>query len=157
MDDAYSNDVAFTSKRDWWISASLWLGVLVMAAAVIPAALASGNLGGIALIGGFAVAVAAFMIWILYGTKYTFSGDSLVIQAGPFRWTVKVAAIRGAEPTNNPLSSPACSLDRLRIDYEGSRFGIMVSPLDKAGFLKELAGRNPSLAIENGRAVLRAT
>jgi hypothetical protein len=48
--------------------------------------------------------------------------------------------IRTVTPTRNPLSSPALSLDRLRIDYGRGR-RIMVSPRDPGAFLRELRRR----------------
>jgi hypothetical protein len=41
------------------------------------------------------------------------------------------------EETRNPLSSPALSLDRLKITY-GNGKRIMISPADKIGFLKAI-------------------
>jgi hypothetical protein len=43
-------------------------------------------------------------------------------------------------PTRNPLSSPALSLDRLRIEYGQGR-AIMISPADKGPFLRALEER----------------
>jgi hypothetical protein len=45
-----------------------------------------------------------------------------------------VLDITAITPTSNPLSSPALSLDRLRIDYGKGR-SVMISPRDKQGFL----------------------
>ena len=61
-----------------------------------------------------------------------------------------LAAIDAVEPARNPLSSPACSLDRLRIEYGAKR--IMISPLDKAGFLRALAARAPQLEVSGDSA-----
>jgi hypothetical protein len=44
------------------------------------------------------------------------------------------------EPTHNPASSPALSLDRLVIYYNGGKV-LMVSPADKQGFMNELKTR----------------
>ena len=49
-----------------------------------------------------------------------------------------VADIIDVTETRNPLSSPALSLDRLRIRY-GADKHIMVSPDDKTGFLDAIA------------------
>jgi hypothetical protein len=58
-------------------------------------------------------------------------------------------------PTRNPLSSPALSLDRLHIRYGGSRMGIMISPVNKAVFLQDLAARVDGLEFESDRVVHR--
>jgi hypothetical protein len=63
--------------------------------------------------------------------------DVLIVQSGPFKWKVPVAEITGITPTRNPLSSPALSLDRLRINY-GDGNSLMVSPEDKEKFIADL-------------------
>ena len=83
---------------------------------------------------------AAIPVWIVLSTSYTLSVTQLRVRCGPFRWTIPLAEIRDVRPTRNPLSSPAPSLDRLRIDY-GERRSVMISPRDKEGFLRELAAR----------------
>jgi hypothetical protein len=87
------------------------------------------------------------VLWILYGTYYTLTARDLIIRSGPFRWTIPFHFITKVFPTTNPLSSPACSLDRLHIGRQGSRFGIMISPLDKPRFLRDLQTRMPSLQL----------
>ena len=79
--------------------------------------------------------------WILTTTHYTLDDDTLVIRSGPFRWRVPVAEMRAVTETSNPLSSPALSLDRLRIEYENGR-SVMISPEDKEGFLRDLRSRS---------------
>ena len=83
-----------------------------------------------------ALAIVALIGSMLVGTHYTVSGNTLLVACGPFRWKVPIDAIRSVEATRNPLSSPALSLDRLLIHYGNRR--IMVSPSDKAGFLKAI-------------------
>jgi hypothetical protein len=53
-----------------------------------------------------------------------------------------LTSVRHAEADAlDPLSSPACSLDRLLLRYGSRR--IMISPADKIGFLAELQLRCP--------------
>lgn len=42
-------------------------------------------------------------------------------------------------PTRGPLSSPALSLDRLRIEY-GKRGVVLISPREKEAFVRALEG-----------------
>jgi hypothetical protein len=86
------------------------------------------------------LAIVALIGSMLVGTHYTVAGDTLRVACGPFRWKVPIDAIQSVEATRSPLSSPALSLDRLRIHYGKRR--IMVSPSDKAGFLKAI-GQDP--------------
>ncbi len=84
---------------------------------------------------------AILPLWLLLDTHYLLDTNTLLIRSGPFRWAIPVADIKSIRPTNNPLSSPALSLDRLRIDY-GKGKTIMISPRDKAAFLEELSEKH---------------
>ena len=77
------------------------------------------------------------MFWLMLGTHYTVDRGTIRIVSGPFRWKVPIDEITSVSATRNPLSSPALSLDRLSIRY-GKRRRIMISPADKAGFLKAI-------------------
>jgi len=50
---------------------------------------------------------------------------------------VPIGEITSIPPTQSPLSSPACSLGRLRIEYGRSR-SILISPKNREDFLREL-------------------
>ncbi len=63
---------------------------------------------------------------------------------------LRVGGLEHAASSGNPLGSPACSLDRLRIEYGKKR--IMISPPDKPGFLRALAQRAPQLELLGERA-----
>jgi len=110
--------LVFPSKVDTWL-------VVVLAAAI--------------LIG------AALPAWLLMATHYTLEDTELRVRSGPFRWSVPIREITAITPTRNPLSSPALSLDRLRIDYGRGR-SLMISPADKDGFLRELERRRKTAA-----------
>lgn len=79
----------------------------------------------------------ALPLWLLVSTRYTLDAHLLIVRCGPFKWRIPIADITGISPTANPLSSPALSLDRLRIDYDRSR-QLMISPRDKAQFLQDI-------------------
>ena len=127
----------FVSKRDPWLVAVLWSASLVDLG--LAAWLWLGLDGAPAFVAPLLLAAGLFQLHVLYATDYTLEGDAVRIRASLFRWRIPLAAIDAVEPTRNPLSSPACSLDRLLIRYGEKR--IMISPLDKAGFLRALAAR----------------
>ena len=132
----------YPSKRDWWLTAIIWVGAAIMLAPALAFRWEARTVPGPLLLSlALPWAGTAFVLWVLYGTSYEFSGEQLVIRCGPFRFRVPLAEIDSVEPTSNPLSSPACSLDRLLLRY-GSR-QIMISPADKIGFLAELQLRCP--------------
>lgn len=126
----------FKSKIDRWLL-FLLIAVMVFEIVVmgIAATQAADPLEATFLVIA-ALAIVALIGSMLIGTHYTVDGNTLRVACGPFRWKVPLDAIESVEPTRNPLSSPALSLDRLRIRYGKRR--IMVSPADKAGFMKAI-------------------
>ena len=64
----------------------------------------------------------------------------LLVRSGPFRWRVPLGQIHSVTPTRNPLSSPALSLDRLRIEYGDGKW-ILISPRERERFLEALEAR----------------
>lgn len=81
------------------------------------------------------IVVTLLLFTIFKSTYYVIAGDTLRIVSGPFKWNIPVADIVGVTPSRNPLSSPALSMDRLKISY-GKRKFVLVSPEDKAGFIR---------------------
>jgi hypothetical protein len=129
----------YSSKIDRWLIVVIALSVATSTGAVLAVSLKGGVpaavLAGIALL--VLVAGIGLPLWMLLGTRYEITPERLLVRCGPFRWTVPLREIRAVTPTRNPLSSPALSLDRLRIDY-GRGSSVMISPRDKARFLADL-------------------
>ena len=83
-------------------------------------------------------AVLAFPLWTLVGTWYALDSNALYVRSGPFRWTISLREIHSVTAARDYMrSSPALSLDRLRIEY-GSGRSIMISPRDKEAFMRDL-------------------
>ncbi|MGD8700555.1 MAG: PH domain-containing protein [Gemmatimonadales bacterium] len=142
-----ASSVVYPSKRDWWLVLLLWAAAIGMGAAAVGLWVDPAPLGLRAGLTPVLAVVAVLTLWILYSTRYSFERDRLVVRSGPFRWRVDLDSIVEVVPTRNPLSSPACSLDRLRIRYGSSRMGIMISPENKAAFLRDLVARVPGLEL----------
>ena len=129
-------ETVFRSKVD------LWLVVVIVA---VPIMLLDYILDGLNIPDKFAelsalaivIAVLGLLSWLYFSTRYTISGDFLLVKAGPFSWVIPIEDIVSVEPTRNPSSGPALSLDRLLIRY-GHSAELIISPKDKAGFMKEL-------------------
>ncbi|MCU0706793.1 MAG: PH domain-containing protein [Pirellula sp.] len=140
----------YSSKIDWWILGILLLVPMVGLAIIVMAI--SDGVWPAAWIGG---GVLAFVV-CLYGLcvfpmRYGVNETALEIRCGVFRWCVPLANIREVIPTNNPLSSPALSLDRLWIQYGPKWFqAVMISPKDKSQFITDLASRIPLDRTEQG-------
>ncbi|KUG08601.1 PH domain-containing protein [Solirubrum puertoriconensis] len=129
----------FPAKVSWWLFGPIL--ALIVGSAVA-------NLLYGALMGALVcLAVAAFVAYVVLYTRYELTDKAtLHIQSGPFTWQVPVQQITRIVPTNNPLSSPAPSLDRLKISY--NQFGqVMISPRDKAEFIAALQQINPSIQL----------
>lgn len=127
----------FHSKIDRWILVLLIVVIVVQVIAVGGAALQAGDpLATTGLIMTM-IAIIGLMVWLLVGTHYTVDGNTLRIVSGPFRWKIAIDTITTVEATKSPISSPALSLDRIRLRYGNNR-SIMISPADKTGFLRAI-------------------
>lgn len=93
------------------------------------------------------IAVAGFIAYMFISTFYIIDGNDLIIKCGFMaNTTIKIDKIKKIMETNNPLSSPANSLDRIAIYYNNSGF-IMISPKDKINFIDQLTAINPKIEI----------
>lgn len=129
----------YTSKIDTWLALVLISAMMAcLVAVVVPLRLGQTAAAAIAL-PGFIVG-AGLPLWLMMSTSYTLSDTTLFIKSGPFKWTVPVEDISRVTPTSDPLSSPALSLDRLRIEY-GPNKSVMISPKLKNEFLQDLEKR----------------
>lgn len=128
--------MVFRSKVDAWL-------FLVLALAAGAALFASGaalqQASGMGLLVPVAiVAIGAVLpIWILASTRYLVESRTLHVMSGPFTWHIPVSSISSIKPTRSPLSGPALSLKRLRVEY-GSGKTILVSPADQQAFLRAI-------------------
>lgn len=126
----------YRSKIDAWMLGVLLMGMAVAAFGVshLPPAMPP-------LARGFAHAVAVIAIglplWVLLSTRYVLGPQTLSVRSGPFSWNIPLAGISAVAPSSSTLSSPALSMDRLRIDY-GAGKSLLISPRDKARFMREL-------------------
>lgn len=92
------------------------------------------------------VLVAAFITYLFVTTYYVIEGDKLIVRCGFITNIVKIDQIKKIAETNNPLSAPAASLDRLVIHYHKSNT-VMISPKDKKGLIRELVNLNPKIEV----------
>ena len=136
MTDADPGASIHASKVDAWLVVVTALTSAASAAAAV-VMIREGGVPAVVMVPVTLLLGAGLPLWILLGTRYELTPGRLLIRCGPFRWTVPLKEIRAVEPTRNPLSSPALSLDRLRIDY-GRGSSVMISPRDQARFLADL-------------------
>ena len=147
-----SQNLYFLSKRDEWIETLILLGILVsLAGGIVPLVVAGASWTEMILVGILLLGMDSLMLWVLYGTGYTIKPDRLLIRCGPMSIDVRLDSIEVIFPTRSPWSSPACSLDRLRIVYGLSQQSIMISPEDKSGFLSAIVQQCPTLVVLHDR------
>jgi hypothetical protein len=136
----------FPSKVDRWLAAWILLaGVGAPAAAVVQLA-RGGRWVELALALAIVAGAALFVRAIAWPIAYELREADLEIRFGWVKVRVPYARILDVQPSRNPISSPAWSLDRLRIGYRkanGRQTFVLISPVDKERFLSELKGRLP--------------
>lgn len=104
--------------------------------------------GGLMFLIGLTTGV--FILWLIYPLYYQITADVLLIRCGPLRWNIPLIAITEIQPTHNPLSAPALSLDRLLIRYreKGQSTFVLISPKDRDAFLDEIARVTPNIVVD---------
>ncbi|HEY2773132.1 MAG TPA: PH domain-containing protein [Candidatus Binatia bacterium] len=135
-------DSVHTSKIDSWLIGVFAVSGLMAGGACLPVLRTESWPALVVVLVTLAFALG-LPSWLIVSTRYTLTDEELRIRSGPFRWTIALRSIRRVTPTRNPLSSPALSLDRLRIDYDGR--SIMISPLYRGRFVDELKERGVRL------------
>ena len=129
-------DPVFRSKVDLWLVAVVVVIPVLLLEYMLEGA-GIDDLGADLISIAIVVVVLAFFTWLYFTTRYTITPQALLVKAGLFSWIVPLRDITSIEPTHNPASSPALSLDRLLIRYrDGGE--LMVSPADKAGFIAQI-------------------
>jgi hypothetical protein len=134
-----SMEQVYTSKIDTWLALVL-VGAVAACLIAFVFALRTGSTTAVVATLPALIIGAGLPIWLMTSTAYTLSSTTLLVKSGPFKWQVPIEQIASITPTSNPLSSPALSLDRLRIDY-GRGQSIMISPKDKDQFIQDLEAR----------------
>ena len=131
----------YRSKVDWWLVPLLSLPP-VAAIVVFVKLILAGNRSELPWGIGGVLFVLGIYFGLVIPMKYGVGDTFLVVRFGVCRRRVPLADILEVRPTHNPLSSPALSLDRLRIQFGPSFFNaVMISPADRDRFLDDLAER----------------
>ena len=98
---------------------------------------------------GFIIAIIpTIFIWDMFkSTFYIITEEELIIRCGIFyKLVIKITDIRKISESNDLLSSPALSIDRLEILY--NRFDtILISPKKKYEFLQSIETLKPDIEI----------
>ncbi|HEV7893415.1 MAG TPA: PH domain-containing protein [Pyrinomonadaceae bacterium] len=146
--------MVYRSKKDLWLFGLVWGAVLApLAVGLFNVLAGNAEVGWTLLRTG--VVIAAAVLLTTFPLNYEIGSGELVARSGLMRWRVPLNAIQEVSPSRNPASSPAWSLDRLRVEYVkgGSARTLYVSPEDKAAFLFDLTDATPGLELRGDRAV----
>jgi hypothetical protein len=133
------NASVYRSKLDSWL-------LLIFAGAGLVGCYAAWRVahmpGFAGLLFGLVVLSLAVVLpaWTVRSTHYTLTDDALLVRSGLLSWCIKLHDITQILPTRAARSSPALSLDRLRIEYDRGR-SLMISPLEQAKFLRDFSAR----------------
>ena len=124
---------SYNSKIDTWLAVVLIFAAFIPVFLVLPIGLLTHKYTILPV----SILPMALMSLLVFPLKYEIGQRELRIRSGFIRYQVPFTEIREVTPTRSPISSPALSLDRLRIQY--GRRAIMISPDDKYAFLEDLA------------------
>jgi membrane protein YdbS with pleckstrin-like domain len=99
--------------------------------------------------------IAAVMLLLIFWishlfltTIYTIQGTELEVKSGfLFRKKILISEVQKIIETNNPLSSPAASLDRLEIRKSPWDY-VLISPKQKEEFIQSMLEINPSIEVK---------
>ena len=127
----------FPSKVDRWLV--IFIGAMLVLELFVVIYMIRAGAGPLIVTFVLMVTVGFFLFvgLTLSRTYYVIDQRLLRITCGVFFWSIPLKDIHSVEPSRSPLSSPALSLDRLRVRY-GNGKSILVSPADKVRFVKAL-------------------
>lgn len=92
--------------------------------------------------------VLLFMVHMFLTTNYTIDNEMLIVKCGFFfSKTIPIHEITKISETNNPISSPAISLDRIEIRC-GKFDSVIISPKQKVEFINHLKSINPNIELK---------
>ena len=132
----------FRSKLDPWLVVPVSVGLLVPVIIVIRAFV-------IGLQGGVATAVLLTLVvglgsfaWV----SYSVTNEAIVVRRGLLRSRMPLTRVRQLRATREAVAAPALSLDRIQIRTDRGLW-LFVSPADKAGFIRAIQRRVPSVEL----------
>ena len=137
----------FRSKKDWWVLAFLvcMTGLLLQ---LLMTMQAKGNIEAYPLHTATYIATIFVIWWPVVNTRYVVDDETLIISCMFLKWKIKLVDIQNIEPTSNSVSSPALSLDRLKIEYQkdGKNKFVLVSPKNKEKFCQALKTKKDTIS-----------
>ena len=98
----------------------------------------------------FLLLPSLFIGYIFISTYYEIDNGVLRVKSGfLLNRSIQINSITKIEPTNNPISAPATSLDRLEVFYNKYE-SVIISPKEKRAFIAHLKQVNPKIQDNTG-------
>ena len=92
--------------------------------------------------------IILFVVHMLLTTYYTINENSLIIKCGfLYNMAIDINTIKKISETNNLISSPAASIDRIEIIY-GNHQSVIISPKQKKEFIDCILSLNPNVEVK---------
>jgi hypothetical protein len=148
------NNRIYKSKVDLWLFLIVIIGCVFLTGAAIQSFLSEGlNHPATLTLLISSVFYMAVMFGLAYPVSYEITQSELIIRSGLTRSSIELSSIETVKPSRNPLSSPAWSLDRLRIDYrkKDKLTFLLISPEERSAFLNELVLKTNGLSLQGDR------
>jgi len=138
----------FKSKVDWWVALVLILSLITPFVVLVLL-----YLDGAPIIFGilpFGILIAIY-IGLVFPLRYELREELLLVRSGLMRIRIPYNEIVEVLPSRSLLSSPAFSIDRLKITR--NKGSVLISPLEKETFLRELAVKTEHLDLNDNRLI----
>lgn len=151
-----NNNSIYKSKVDWWLFLMVAASCIALPVLAIYSIFTEGLSSSPSVI---LLACSVFIISIMYAlaypVTYQLTEADLIIRSGRRRIAIELSSIESIKLSRNPLSAPAWSLDRLRIDFRSKDrlTYVLISPEDRIAFLNELKLKTEGLSIREEKTV----
>lgn len=136
--------MTFYSEIDWWLAAILLVAMGIALGSIPEVLQTKTQVVGIALTS--LLVATALLLASAFLMRYEITSGSLSVKAWPlYHKKIPIAEIHTIERTNTPISSPALSLDRIRILYKSG--SVIISPRDQGKFIAMLQAENRAIDV----------
>ena len=125
----------YRSKIDWWLIIVIFI--------VFCYPMIEGIVTKDYVMFSVSFGILSLVFLMFTSIKYKIDGENLIIW-----WKkIEIKSIKKIYSTNNPLSSPALSLDRIAVVYN-KYDEVLISPKEREVFIRELLKINPNIEVE---------
>jgi len=130
----------FSTKVDWWIVVIIVLALALAPLLVGIQAWQTGEWAAFWFVIVAEILTISVLLLFTIPVRYDLGREELKVRSGVITYTVPLDKIKSVTETRNPLSAPAWSLDRLRIEYDNQGYPawILISPRNREQFTAEL-------------------